>query len=52
MVLVMIAVVMVVAVVVSFLRGCEGDAAEDLGEFDFANDSELFRGGLGGVGVG
>jgi hypothetical protein len=44
--------VVVVAVVVVLSGGSEGDAAEDFGEFGFADDGELLRGGLGGVGVG
>src|SRR5882724_10509770 len=49
---VMIAVVMVVAVVVISLRGCEGDAAEDLGKFGLADDGELLLDGLRSVGIG
>src|SRR5512133_1078124 len=49
--LVLIVVTLLVGVVALVSRGCEGDAAEDFGEFGFAEHGELLIGGFGGVGV-
>jgi hypothetical protein len=48
----LVTVAVLVVIVVVLFGGREGDAAEDFGEFGFADDGELLRGRLGGVGVG
>jgi len=48
----LVSIAMVAVIVIVLRGGNEGDAAEDLGEAGLADDGELLRGGLCGVGVG